>query len=95
MQGGGIQSRTDPMIYDAPANGYLPMIEVFMFKNDQHWMCDFTTDYFLKLGNGTYARITVNPSITSDQVVEITSYLNPQPGHTNLEYDPTQQVKAP
>jgi hypothetical protein len=93
VPGGGIQPRTgDEFNFTAPTDGYQPSDEITMAASDPHWMSNQSREYFLKLANGTYARISFVMGAGGNNGCDITSYLNPTAGHTNLEYDPNQSV---
>jgi hypothetical protein len=87
--GGGLQPRTGGEFdFTAPENGYQPSDEISMPASDPKWRDSQNREYFLKLANGEYARISFMMGVGGDHFFSITSYLNPQPGHRNLEYDP-------
>ena len=98
IPGGSLQIRTgDSYNFQAPTNGYLSedVIEMKpLGDKDFNWKGRLTKDYYFKFADGRYARATVGYYIGGFQFVSVTSYLNPQPGHTNLEYD-TNQATTP
>jgi hypothetical protein len=63
-----------------------------MSANARPWNDSQSRAYFLTLANGTYARIDFTMAAGGDHFFSITSYLNPKPGHRNLEYDPAKQI---
>ncbi len=91
VPGGGLQPRAGEFDFQAPADGYKPSDEIAMSAKDPHWRSEATREYFLKLANGDYARIKFTMYPGGDNFFNITSYLNPTPGHRNLEYDPDQK----
>ncbi len=91
VPGGGLQSRTGEFNFQAPADGYKPSDEIVISAKDPKWDSEVTREYFLKLANGEYARIKFTMCAGGDNFFSVTSYLNPTPGHRNLEYDPDQK----
>lgn len=91
VPGGGIQPRTGDFNFTAPDNGYQPTDEVKMSASDAAWDSRVTREYFLILASGEYARISFTMYAGGDNFFTITSYLNPTPGHRNLEYNPNQE----
>jgi len=59
-----------------------------MSASDPQWKSSQRREYFLKLANGTYARIDFGIGAGGYNTFELISYVNPAPGHRNLEYDP-------
>jgi hypothetical protein len=93
LNGGGLQPiRGGEFDFIAPEDGYQPSDEIDMSASDPNWRGAVTRQYFLKLSNGTYARINFVVVVDNNPGFSITSYLNPQPGHRNLEFDPTKQI---
>ena len=93
LNGGGLQSRAGGEFdFIAPEDGYQPSDEINMSASDPNWRGTTTHEYFLKLANGDYARINFSIGAGGYNTFEITSYLNPQPGHRNLEFDPAKQI---
>jgi hypothetical protein len=92
VRGGGIQIRKgDEFNFTAPESGYNPIDEISMSASAGDWNSVVTREYYLKLADGSYARMNVTMHVGGDNVFSIKSYLNPIPGHTNLEFDPSQQ----
>jgi hypothetical protein len=93
VPGGGLQARMgDEFDFEAPTDGYQPSDEIDMSSTAAPWTDQVSREYFLKLANGEYARISFTMSAGGDHFFSITSYLNPTPGHRNLEYNPNQQA---
>lgn len=96
ISGGGVIVKIGgPYDFTAPTEGYTQDDVINMQSNDPKWRTHITKEYYFKFSNGKYARARIQYCIGRFQFVSVTSYLNPQPGHTNLEYDPAQQVKTP
>lgn len=94
VQGGGIMERKGGYYsFEATTDIYSNEIVVEMQANDPKWSTRVTKDYYFKFSDGRYARASIEFYIGGFQFVSVTSYLNPQPDHTNLEYDPEQMVK--
>jgi hypothetical protein len=91
VPGGGIQVRTgDEFDFEAPTDGYQPTDEITMPATVAQWSSSASRSYFLRLGNGDFARVDFTIAAENPHQFQITSYLNPTPGHRNLEYDPNQ-----
>ena len=59
-----------------------------------NWSARPEREYFAKLPDGRFARFTIHFYAGDRNFIVFTSYLNPQPGHRNLEFDPTKQIKV-
>lgn len=91
VPGGGLQPRTgDAFDFIAPENGYQPSDQIDMPATAAPWTSSASRSYYLRLGNGDYARVDFTIAAENPHQFQITSYLNPTPGHRNLEYDPNQ-----
>lgn len=94
VPGGGLQPRTGSEFdFVAPEKGYQPSDEIVMSASNTKWNSTQSREYFLKLANGDFARVNFTMLAGGDNFFEITSYLNPTPGHRNLEFDPAKQIK--
>jgi hypothetical protein len=86
---GGFLPRTgDAYDFTAPKSGYTNQIVIDMQPTDPKWSAWLTKDYWIRFGDGKYARASIDFRVST---LNITSYLNPQPVHTNLEYNPDQK----
>ena len=95
VPGGGLLERNDlDFAFEAPTEGYQQTKELQMSQSGANWKPTFDQNYFAKLGDGSYARIRFRVTTAGEHFVSITSYLNPAPGHRNLEFDQTRQIKA-
>ncbi len=92
---GGLIQRKDEFIFMAPVDGYEPSVEVSASPADDHWQRDFDGQFFVKLKDGTFARLALLLVTGGDHFVMIESFLNPKPGSRNLEYDPNQSAPTP
>jgi hypothetical protein len=94
VPGGGLMVRPEPQLdFEAPEVGYTPAVEVNM-SNDAstRWRRDSDEQYWLKLRNGTFARMRFRITTGGDHFVSIMAYLNPS-GSRNLEYDENKVIK--
>lgn len=82
VPGGGLQPRSDPFQFMAPAGGYQsPMVvQPEALKS---------IDLFVRFSSGNYGRFTLAGGSSGE--FDITSYLNPD-GSRNLEYDPAKEI---
>jgi len=93
VPGGGLLVRTEREFrFAAPESGYQPSIEFHMPQTAERWQEDHDDEYWLKLGNQTYARMRLRITTGGAHFVSITSYLNPS-GSPNLEYDENKIIK--
>jgi carboxypeptidase family protein len=93
VPGGGILERADSELsFEAPENGYEPSIEYQMSQTAERWRRDHDGQYWVKLGNGNFARIRFRITTGGSHFVSITSYLNPS-GSKNLEFDPDKVIE--
>ena len=88
VPGGGLVDRIDQFGFEAPLGGYKAFDAVGYRKGDQPWKADFEKKYFASLSNGTYARFKLFFTTGGTHFIELESYVNPIPGHRNLEFDP-------
>jgi hypothetical protein len=94
VPGGGIVERGDQLDEQAPVDEYKPSVEFEMAQDAQPWRPSAGGDYFLKLGNGSYARARLQMIAGGDHFATVESYLNPNQGDRDLEYDPQMQAAA-
>ena len=88
VPGGGILARTSPEFdFQAPEEGYAQSIELRMSQKAPEWSDGHDEQYWVKLGNGTYARMRLRLTTGGDHFVTLVPFLNPS-GSRNLEYDP-------
>ena len=92
IPGGGLIERTGSFAFEAPKDGYAPSVEVNMPAVAEKWSNRAEMEYFAKLPDGRYARFTIRFHPGQRTFVVIESYVNPQPGSRNLEYDPAKQL---
>jgi len=94
VPGGGVVKREGQFDFVAPEGGYQPVDEIDMPASlGTKWRSQVTRDYFVKLGNGEFARLNFMMTAGGDHFFSITSYLNPS-GSKNLEYDPAKQANT-
>ena len=88
VSAGGLVERKGEFDFEAPEAGYQPFVEINMPKSTgRDWRNSLTKEYFLKLANGTYARIQFMMNAGGEQTFYLTGYLNPKLGSRNLEYN--------
>jgi hypothetical protein len=89
---GGLIERDPQFSFIAPEEGYQEVLELNMPKSlGDKWENSHEGDYFLKLGNGRFARISLKIRPTFNNFLLLESYINPS-GSRNLEYDPAKRV---
>lgn len=89
VPGGGLMANEDQFQFQAPESGYAPAIEYDMPASgiDGKWRDRLEQTYFVKLGNGNYARMRFQMIAGGNHFAVVESYYNPS-GSRNLEYDP-------
>ena len=82
--------------YEAPVDGYRPMITMNFPTNMVGWQYEFKRDYFFKARNGQiYGRMTLHVDASRTQpptYFDAEIYANPN-GSRNLEFDPQKQIR--
>ncbi|PWU15467.1 MAG: hypothetical protein C5B50_15315 [Verrucomicrobia bacterium] len=87
VPGGGLQEITEEFPFLAPETGYQMSTEINMRASlGNEWRDKAARSYFLKLGNGDYARIEFEMIPYGEHFALLQSYLNPS-GSRNLESD--------
>jgi hypothetical protein len=89
---GGLIESTREFDFEAPAQGYQTFDQIDMPQSSENWRSDVSKWYFLKLPDGTYARLHFRIIAGGDHFFKIQSFVNPS-GSRNLEYDPAVQPK--
>jgi hypothetical protein len=90
---GGLVER-DKNNFEAPENGFGPSEEFSISKLQKDWSDRVEREYFLKLKDGTYARVKFQMMAGGHyNFFVLESYVNPS-GSRNLEYDPAKEIKA-
>lgn len=85
--------RSDPELsFEAPESGYSSTVEVNMSHASTRWQRDSDEQYWLKLRNGTFARMRFRITTGGAHFATIMAYLNPS-GSRNLEFDPSKLRK--
>lgn len=93
VTGGGVKVREGEFDFVAPKEGYQASDVIDMPASlGDNWVGGIIRSYFIKLGNGNYARIDVRYSMGPVSVIKVTGYYNPS-GSRNLEFDPKQQIE--
>ncbi len=91
---GGLIQYTDAFPFQAPSDGYKLSDEINMPANlSSDWSRQFKANYFLKLANGNYARISFEMVAAGDHFFKVESFLNPS-GSPNLEFDPNNVIQT-
>jgi Carboxypeptidase regulatory-like domain len=93
---GGLVLRNDSFDLEAPEGGYIPSDTVNMPASlpfgHGGWSGLAERSYFLRFNDGIFARVDLQMHAGGDHFVVWESYLNPEPGHRNLEFDPAKQA---
>jgi hypothetical protein len=96
VPGGGLVQRIGDFDFEAPADGYAESDEIDMPATaTRGWSSQASKNYFLKLANGTYARLDFRMIAGGDHFFRVNSFLNPSPGDRNLEYGSSQPAPIP
>ena len=88
VPGGGVLQSVNELDFQAPENGYQTAEVIDMpARLEADWSSHAKRNYFLKLANGTYARVSFEMVAGGDHFFRLESFLNPS-GSRNLEFDP-------
>ena len=93
VPGGGLTERRDPYQFEAPAEGYSPFAE--LQPSPERWSSRIEKQYFVALRDGCFARIELRLRAEGEHYFVVESFLNPQPGSRNLEYDRSLKITSP
>lgn len=93
VPGGGLIECSDQYTFEAPAGGYKSSVE--LTPSHEKWSARAEQQYYVKLPDDRYARISFKIRTGGEHYFVIESYLNPNPGNRNLEFDPAKAVKKP
>lgn len=92
VPGGGLIPRKGEYDFIAPEQGYQESVTIDMpVSKGDDWVSMLERDYFVKLANGNYARITIQVRTNIQSGVAIISHYNPS-GSRNLEYDRSKPI---
>lgn len=94
---GGLIKRERKYDFIAPENGYVESTKISMPASlGDGWSPAEDKSYFIKTRKGRYARIDISIEASHTNVpLTVNVFLNPTPGHRNLEYDKDKRVKVP
>lgn len=85
VPGGGLQETKEEFPFLAPESGYQATVEINMPASlETGWLDDVTRQYYVKLANGTYGRLTFGMVAGGDHYCLVEPYINPS-GSRNLE----------
>lgn len=90
---GGLAERATGFTFEAPTGNYAPVLEFDMPAATERWRPSLEKEFFLWLADGCFARVKLNIITGGDHFVDLESYLNPAPGHRNLEFDPKKAIQ--
>jgi hypothetical protein len=92
IPGGGVVERKGQFDFEAPESGYRPSFETGMAKTAEGWSDGFERQFFVRLADGRFARLSLEVLTGGDHFIALESFLNPTPGNRNLEFDPTKAI---
>ncbi len=82
---GGVLQSTEDLDFQAPPDGYQPAYQIDMPASlENEWANSAKRNFFLKLADGNYARMSFEMVAGGDHFFKLESYLNPS-GSRNLE----------
>lgn len=93
VPGGGLVERIGEYDFLAPEDGYSPVLEMEMSKTALKWRKGFQKQFFARLQGGQFARFDLELTTAGDHFVTVESFLNPESGNRNLEFDPAKAIK--
>ncbi len=84
---GGLVARRDAFAFEAPQDGYAAsdVIDMPMSLPYQKWDSFAERSYFIRFGDGTFARANLRMRAAGDHFVVWESFYNPKAGSPNLE----------
>ena len=83
--GGGLQTYSEQFPFLAPTENYIPTDEIDMtLRPGANWSPDVKRNYYIKVADGKFARITFRMIARGDHFCQIDSFFNPS-GSRNLE----------
>lgn len=92
---GGLMERTEQFAFEAPKNGYRTSFEAGMAKDAARWRDGTERDFFVRLADGRFARVSLGVITGGDHFIVFESWVNPKPGDRNLEFNPKQAHAGP
>jgi len=96
VPGGGLIESTSRRMYEAPESGYSAAFKYEETGEEESFKGQFDKRFYLKTRAGAYARLVVDLSTQTNpkdsSYIGIIWWLNPAPGHRNLEFDPAKMV---
>lgn len=93
VPGGGLVERADSLDFMAPDGSYQPSDVIQMPKTVERWRQQASKEYFIKRANGTFGRVQIRVVTGANNYVRFESYMNPETGNRNLQYDPAKQIQ--
>jgi hypothetical protein len=87
VPGGGLAERGGTYDFEAPLDAYLPSVELSMPSTAPRWRDDATQEYFARLADGRFVRFYFRILTGGAHFFQIESFLNPERGNRNLEFD--------
>jgi hypothetical protein len=87
VPGGGLVERNETeLAFEAPEDGYRPVLDIRTPQTSARWRRDHDSQYWLKLKDGTYSRMRFRITTGGGHFATISAYTNPS-GSRNLEFD--------
>jgi hypothetical protein len=87
---GGLVRRDKDYDFEAPSDGYRPEDQID--SSSDRWSPRTDRNYFVRTADDHFGRITVRIRTGRECYVTVESYLNPEHGSHNLEYDPRKEI---
>jgi hypothetical protein len=92
---GGLLARKDAFAFEAPQEGYAPSDTIEMPASlGNQWRSFAERSYFIRFGDGTFARTKLEMHPGGDHFVAWESFFNPKAGSPNLESPAADQSTA-
>jgi hypothetical protein len=88
VPGGGVRERAGLFDFEAPEAGYYATYEVSMSRTDVRWSNGFQKTFFARFTDGRFARFSLSLTTSGDHFIMLESFINPEIGNRNLEFDP-------
>jgi hypothetical protein len=75
--------RRGDFAFEAPHEGYMRSVELGEAANQPRWLGDAERQFFVRLADNRYARVTFRMMTRGEHFFVIESALNPGPGNRN------------
>lgn len=92
--GAELVQSTDEFMATAPTSGYTDQWTFNQQATDEQFQQRVEASFYVKTGSGEYGKVELRiiPKYQAAGAVQLSTYLNPTAGDTNLQYDPSKAI---